>query len=148
MTLEEKIEKEFKTAMKERAAVKVSTLRMLKADMNNVKLDKNKKTLTDEELIKIVQRQVKQHKESIEQFEKGKRGDLVEKEKQELKILEGYMPEGCSPEELRRIIEETLEELGAKSKSDFGRVVKTVMGKVKGRADGKTVSQIISGMLG
>ena len=148
MQLEEKIENEFKAALKGRDAIKVSTLRMLKADINNLKLDKNKKTLADEEILKIIQRQVKQHKDSIEQFDKGKRQDLVDKETKELKILLSYMPEQCPPEELKKIAKEAIAETGATTRKDMGRVMKAVMEKVKGRADGKTVSQIVSGMLG
>jgi len=147
MTLTERIESEFKAALKERNAVKVSTLRMLKADMNNVKFDKNKSGLNDEEIVKVLQRQVKQHKDSIEQFDKGKRPDLVEKEKKELDILLSYMPEQYSPEELKKIIEETVKELGASTKKDMGKVIKQVMEKVKGRALGKAVSQVVSGIL-
>lgn len=147
MALEEKIEQEFKAAMKNRDAVKVSTLRMLKAAMNNFKLDKNKKILDDGEIIKIIQTQVKQHRDSIEQFEKGGRTDLVEKEKKELAILMAYMPAQCPPEELKKIIEETIRELGASTKKDMGKVMKAVMEKIKGRADGKTVSRIVSDIL-
>lgn len=147
MALEEKIEQEFKAALKQRDALKVSTLRMLKAAMNNFKLDKNKKALGDEEIIKIVQRQINQHRDSIEQFEKGKRADLAEKEKKELAILASYMPEQCPPEELKKIVEETVRELGATTRKDMGKVMKAVMEKVKGRSDGKTVSRIVSGFL-
>lgn len=148
MSLEERIENEFKAALKQRDKIKVSTLRMLKAEIINVKLDQNKKTLKDEGIIKIIQRQVKQHKDSIEQFEKGKRQDLVEKEKKELNILLSYMPEQMSEEELKKIISETVKELEATSKNEMGKVMKSVMEKVKGKADGKKVSQIVSSMLG
>ena len=134
--------------MKARDALKVSTIRMLKAEINNLKLTGSKKELKDEDITKIIARQVKQHKDSIEQFEKGKRDDLVEKEKKELKVLLSYLPEQCSPEKLKKIITETIKELGATSKKDMGHVMKAVMEKAKGKADGKTVSQIVSGMLG
>jgi len=148
MTLEEKIENEFKKAMKARDAVKVSTIRMLKAEANNIKLEKNKKILTDAEMLKVVSRQVKQHKDSIEQFGKGGRNDLVEKEEKELAILCAYMPEQLSEEALTKIAEETIKELGATGKKDTGRVIKSVMEKTKLAADGKTVSRIVSGRLG
>ena len=147
MSLEEKIENEFKAAMKQRDAIKVSTIRMLKADINNLKLDCNKKKLTDEEIIKIVQRQIKQHKDSIEQFEKGKREDLVEKEKKELEILLSYRPKQISDEELKKIVSEAVREAGAAVKGAMGKVMKAVMEKVKGAADGKKVSRIVSDML-
>ncbi len=148
MSLEERIENEFKAALKQRDKIKVSTLRMLKADIINTKLDQNKKALKDEEIVKIIQRQVKQHKDSIEQFEKGKRQDLVEKEKKELDILLNYMPEQLSEEELKKIIADTIKELEATGKGEMGKVMKSVMERVKGRADGKKVSQIVSSMLG
>ena len=148
MSLEERIENEFKAALKQKDKIKVSTLRMLKADIINIKLDQNKKTLKDEEIVKIIQRQVKQHKDSIEQFEKGKRQDLVEKEKKELDILLSYMPEQMSEEELKKIINDTIKELKATSKNEMGKVIKSVMERVKGRADGKKVSQIVLSMLG
>lgn len=148
MSLEERIENEVKAALKQRDKIKVSTLRMLKADIINTKLDQNKKALKDEEIVKIIQRQVKQHKDSIEQFEKGKRPDLVEKEKKELEILISYMPEQLSEEELKKIIADTIKELEATGKGEMGKVMKSVMERVKGRADGKKVSQIVLNMLG
>jgi len=147
MPLEERLETEFKAALKERDKLKLSTLRLLKADMNNVKFEHNKKVLTDGEITKIIQRQIKQRKDSIEQFEKGKRQDLAEKEKKEMDILSGYMPEQLPEKELKKIIEDTAKELEATSKDKMGQVMKAVMEKVKGRADGKKISQIVSGML-
>ena len=147
MSLEERIETEFKAALKAQEKIKLSTIRMLKAEINNFKLDRNKKTLKDDEIVKIIQHQVKQHKDSIEQFKKGNRHDLVEKETKELDILLGYMPEQMSEEELKKIITETIKELEATSKKDMGKVIKAVMEKVKGKAEGKAVSQIVSGIL-
>lgn len=144
MSLEERIESEFKSALKKRNKISVSTLRMLKAEINNVKLDRNKKTLNDEEIVRIVRHQIKQHRDSIEQFEKGKRQDLVEKEKKELDILLCYMPEELSEEELKKIIDEVIKELKATGKKEMGKVMKAVMEKVKGTADGKKVSQLVS----
>lgn len=148
MSLEKRIENEFKSAMKARDALKLSTLRMLKADMNNVKLEKNKAILSDEEITKVIHRQVKQHRDSIEQFEKGKREDLAEKEKKELQILLGYLPEQLSEEELKKIIAETIKELGARDKKEMGKVIKTVMEKARGRAEGKKVSRFVQDMFG
>jgi uncharacterized protein YqeY len=148
MSLEERIEGEFKAALKAQDKIKLSTLRMLKADINNLKLEPNKKALTDADIVKIIQRQVKQHKDSIEQFEKGKRDDLAEKEKKELEILSGYLPEQLSEEELTKIIKDAVKELEATSKKDMGKVIKTVMERVKGKAEGKTVSRIVAAMLG
>lgn len=147
MTLEKKIENEVKAALKNGDKIKVSTLRMLKADIANARLTGEKRDLKETDILKIVQRQIKQHKDSIEQFEKGKRQDLVEKEKKELLILQGYMPEQLSDQELENIISETVSELGATGKKEMGKVIKAVMEKTKGRAEGKKVSQIASGLL-
>lgn len=143
----EKIDNELKAAMKGKETVKVSTLRMLKAAINRALLDQNKKTLNDDEIIKIIGKQIKQHKDSIDQFEKGNRADLVEKEKKELAILLAYMPEAMPVEEITKIVEEAIKETGATEKKDMGKVMKIVMAKTKGRADGKTISQIVSGKL-
>ncbi|MBN1353190.1 MAG: GatB/YqeY domain-containing protein [Candidatus Omnitrophica bacterium] len=147
MTLEERIENEFKSALKARDGIKVSILRLLKADMNNAKLKLNKAALEDGETIKIVQRQIRQHKDSIEQFRKGKRDDLADKEEKELGILTSYMPEELSDEEVKKIIDETLKELETNKKTEMGRIMKAVMEKVKGRADGKTISRLVAGKL-
>ena len=148
MGLEERIENEIKLGMKARDAIKVSTLRMLKADIYNIKLKKNKTGLTEEEVIKAVQTQVKRHKDSIEQFKKGNRQDLVDKETKELDILLAYMPAGLSPEELKKIVEDVIKETGAVTMKDMGKVMKAAMEKVKGRADGNEVSRVVSGLLG
>jgi len=147
MSLEERIENELKESMKKKDVVKLSTIRMLKAEINNVKLDKNKKSLDDGEVMKIVQKQVKQHKESIEHFKKGDRLDLVEKEEKELKILMGYLPEQLSDDKLKKMVEEAIRETGATEKKDMGKVMKAVMAKAKGQVDGKKVSQMVSGIL-
>jgi len=148
MTIEEKLENELKNAMKSRDEIKVSTIRMLKAGINNVKLEKNIKALDDPGVVKIVQKQVSEHRESIEQFEKGKRDDLVSKEKKELDILLAYVPAEMPEGELKNLIAETLKEAGVTSKSEMGKAMKAVMGKVRGRADGKRVQGFVSELLG
>ena len=147
MSLEERIENEFKAALKERNRLKVSTLRLVKAEINNVRLKHDKNDLNDGEIIKIIQRQAAQRRDSIEQFEKGKREDLVEQEKKELAILLGYLPEQLSDDELKKIIEGAISELGASGKSQMGRVMKAVMERVKGKAEGKRVSRLVSDIL-
>lgn len=143
MTLEERIEKDLIPALKAHDAIKVSTLRMVKAEVNNVKIKKNKNILDDTEVQSVLSRQIKQHKDSIEQFEKGKRLDLVEKEKKELEILLSYMPKQLSEEELKSIVDATIKELGAATKKEMGSVIKSVMDKVKGQAEGKLVSKLV-----
>jgi len=147
MTLEERIESEYKSSLKARDAVKVSTLRMLKSAINNLRLEGSKKELFEADIVKILQRQIKQHKDSIGHFEKGKRDDLAEKEKKELAILLGYLPEQLSEDALKKIIDETIKALEATEKKDMGKVIKAVMEKVKGKAEGKVVSRVVSEML-
>jgi len=147
MKLEERIESEFKAALKAREAVKVSTLRMVKAAVNNLAIEKKKNTLNDDEILSVIEKQVKQHRESIEQFAKGNRQDLVDKEKKELEILLAYMPEQLPEEEVEKIVKDTIKKLGVSTKKDMGNVMKAVMAKVKGKADGKTVSRFVSSNL-
>ena len=147
MSLDVRLNEDVKAALKAKDTIRVSTLRMVRAEIATTKLTKNKKGLDDAEIIKIIQGHVKRHKESIAQFEKGGRQDLVDKETRELEILSEYLPEPLSDEELMNIVEETIADLGTTSKKEMGRVMKAVMEKVAGRADGKSVSRIVSSRL-
>ncbi len=141
--LKERITQDMKEAMKERDILKVSTLRLLLAEIKNKEIDKRGE-LTDEEILSLIQKAVKQREESIEQYRKGNRSDLVEKETKEIEILKSYLPEPLSEEELDRIIEETIKEVGAMGPKDMGKVMKAIMPKVKGRVDGKIVNERVS----
>lgn len=142
----ERIEEELKKAMKDKDEIKISCLRMLRSDMHNLSIQK-KGDLKEDDIIKVIQKQVRQHKDSIEQFIKGERNDLAEKEKREQAILESFLPKQLSQEELKKIIEDVIKEQGASTKKDMGRVMKEVMGKIKGQAEGKRVSQLVSELL-
>lgn len=142
-----RLEGDMKEAMKAREEVRLSTLRMIIAAARNAEIEKKTKALDDVETVKILQRSLKQHKESIAQFEKGNRPDLVARESAELRILETYMPRQLGEEELTRLVKEALAETGAVSKSDTGKVMKAVMAKAQGQADGKTISAIVSNLL-
>ncbi|MEE8359974.1 MAG: GatB/YqeY domain-containing protein [Candidatus Omnitrophota bacterium] len=144
--IRERIEKELKEALKEKNETKVSTLRMLKADLQNLAIQK-KEELKDDSIIKVIQKQVKQRKDSIEQFKKGNRDDLAAKEEKELTILESFLPKMLSEEELTKIVKDVIAELGAATKKEMGGVIREVIAKAQGRADGKTVSQLVSGLL-
>lgn len=144
--LKERIEKEYKEAMKAKDAVKISVIRMLKADLLNLSIQK-KEEIKEESIVKVLHKHVKQRKDSIEQFAKGNRDDLVEKEKKELAILESFLPRMMAPEELEKLIKAAIAETGATTKKDMGRVMKEVLAKSKGTADGKAVSQIVSKLL-
>lgn len=144
MTLEERIEADIKEAMKAKAEIKVSTLRMLKAGMKNLAIEKKAEKLEDKDVMGIIARQIKQHKDSIDGFTKGDRQDLVDKETSELKILESYMPKMMSADELKPIVKSAIAAVGAKGRADMGKVMKAVMEEAKGAADGKMLSQMVS----
>lgn len=146
--LENKINDMLKEALKARKEVEVSVLRMLIADVKNRKIEERvKDQLEDEKVINVIQKMVKKHKESIENFKKGGREDLVKKETEEMAVLEEFLPEEISPEELSKIVEEAIASAGATSPKDMGAVMKLVMGKVSGRADGKEVNRIVASKL-
>lgn len=141
--LEEKIFNDYKEAMKNRDTLKSSVLSYLRAAMINVAIEKKKKNLDDNDAIAVIKKQVKQRQDSIEQFQKGNRPDLADKEVKELAILKGYLPEEISPEEIKKIIEEAVSLVGASGIKDMGRVMKEVTAKIAGRADSKLVSDLV-----
>lgn len=145
--LEEKLNEDLKNALRAKNAVKISVIRMLKADITNTAIKLKKKALGDDEVLKVIQQHISKHKDSIEQFKKGNRDDLVQKEEKELEILKAYMPEQISDSELQTLVKSTIEELGAATKKEMGNVIKAVLEKAKGKADGKRVSQIASRLL-
>jgi uncharacterized protein len=140
--LKDKIDADLKYALKNKETAKVSTLRFLKSAMQNMAIEK-KKDLEDEEIISVIKKQVKQRKDSVESFKKGNRMDLVDKEEKELRILEEYLPEELSREDVAFLIKEAIRESGAASIKDMGNVIKLVMAKAKGKADGSMVSFVV-----
>jgi uncharacterized protein YqeY len=137
-----KLQEEMKAAMKSGDKDKLSTIRMLISEIKKVQID-SKKELTDEEIISILQKYIKQRKEAYTQYEQAGRKDLAEKELKEIEIVQQFLPPPLSEEELIKIVEETIQEVGASSIKDMGKVVKAVMGKVKGRAEGSLISKIV-----
>jgi len=142
-----KLQDEMKAAMKSGDKERLSTIRMLISEIKKVQIDK-KKELSDEEIIQILQRYAKQRKESIKQYTEAGREDLAQKEERELKIVQEFLPQQLSEEEIEKIVEEAISETGASSMKDMGKVMKVVMEKVKGRADGSLVSSIVKKKLG
>ncbi len=134
-------------AQKKRDEVVVSTLRMLLAAVKNAQIAKGGE-LADEEVLEQITKSAKQHRESIDAYEKGDRGDLVEKEKAELNVLAKFLPEQMSVEEIGRIVDEAISSTGAKGAGDMGRVMGQVMAAVKGKADGNVVSGVVKSKLG
>ncbi len=140
----DKIEADLKDAMRAKDTLKTDTLRMFKSALNYYQIEKQLKELTDEDALNILQKQAKQRKEAIAGFESGGRTEAAEKEKKELAILENYLPKQASAAEVKKIIIDTIAEVGAMNKKDFGKVMKAVTGKLKGQADGKVISQIVN----
>ena len=141
--LEEKILNDYKEAMKSRDALKSSTLSFLRAEMINLAIAKKKKVLDDNDTIAVIKKQIKQRQDSIEQFSKGNRPDLADKEAKELEILKSYLPPELPAEEIKKIIEEAIVTTGAQDMKDMGKVMKEVSAKIAGRADGKLVSDLV-----
>lgn len=142
MSLSDKIMDDMKQAMKDKDKIKLNTVRMIKSALMNEKIKLGHELNADEELT-VLNREKKQREESIAEFAKAKREDLVDSTKKELAVVESYMPKQLSKDELDKIVKETIDEVGAKGKSDFGKVMKTLMPKVKGRADGKQASALV-----
>jgi uncharacterized protein YqeY len=137
-----KLQEEMKAAMKSGDKDKLSTIRMLISEIKKVQID-SKKELSDEEIISILQKYIKQRKEAYTQYEQAGRKDLAEKELKEIEIVQQFLPPPLSEEELIKIVEEIIQEVGASSIKEMGKVVKTVMDKVKGRAEGSLISKIV-----
>lgn len=145
--LKERIGSEMRDAMKARDQSRVATLRLLMAAVKNAEVELRHE-LSDDEVLGVVAREAKRRRESIEAFEKGGRDDLVAKESAELEVLEAYLPEQLGEEELAGLVDEAIAETGAAGAKDMGRVMKAVMPKVKGRADGSIVSAMVRSRLG
>ena len=142
MNLPERIDTDVKEAMRAKDAMKLGVLRMLKAALKNAAIEKGgaDAEMSDADVAQVIRKQVKQRQDSIESFEKGGRAELVAKEKEEMSILQSYLPQGMSADEISKIVRETIAEIGAGSKAQMGAVMKALQPKVAGRADGKTLS--------
>lgn len=142
MTLLEKIQADLKEALKAKNEIRVSTIRFLMSSIHNAKIEKGQ-DLSDEDVVSVIQKQIKQRKESIEGFEKGSRADLVEKETKEMEILREYLPEQLSESRIKDIVDRTIKEVSASSVNDIGKVMGKLAGELKGKADMLQVSQIV-----
>jgi len=141
MSIQKRIDSDLKDAMRARDATKLGVLRMLKSALKYAAIAKSgvEAELSDAEAAQVIRKQVKQRQESIESFEKGGRAELANKEKEELSILNAYLPQAMSGDELTKVVRETIAEVGA-TKAQMGVVMKALQAKVAGRADGKTLS--------
>ena len=149
MTLQERIDSDLKDAMRAKDASKLGVLRMLKSALKYAAIAKSgaEAELSEAEAAQVVRKQAKQREDSIESFEKGGRAELAAKEKEELSILNAYLPQAMSSDELAKVVRETIAETGATSKAQMGGVMKALQAKLAGRADGKTLSQEVSRQL-
>ena len=141
--LEKQINDEIKKAMKNGDKVVLSTLRMALSELKNKKIEDRVEYLSDEKTITVLQKMVKRYKESIEQFRKGNRDDLVDKESAEMSVLEGFLPEQMSAEELNGLIDDIIAETAASSVKDMGKVMALISSRAGGRVDGKTASEMV-----
>lgn len=147
MGLQERLSAEIKSAMLAKDADRLSTLRLLKSAVGYAQIERKTEALSDAEFVSVVQKEVKKRRDSIEQFEKGGRPELAEKERKEIAVLETFLPKPLAPEELEQLVKATIQELGAAGKKDMGPVIKAVQAKAAGRADGKTISTVAGKLL-
>ena len=147
MSLQQRVTDELKASMMAREAVRTATLRMLKAALGYAQIEKKTDTLPDAEVMAVIQREAKKRRDAIEEFEKGGRVEMAANERAELEVLTGFLPKALTPEELEALVRGVIAEVGATSKKDMGAVMKAAQAKVDGRADGRSVSALVSRLL-
>ena len=145
--LKQKLTDDLKQAMKAGDTIKRSILRLLMASINNAEKARQA-ALENPDILGIIAKEVKQHQESIESFKQGKRQDLVDKEEAEMAILRGYLPQQMSRDEIVAAVKQVISEAGAQGSGDKGKVMKELMPKMKGRADGKEINDVVTELLG
>ncbi|WDL96337.1 GatB/YqeY domain-containing protein [Alicyclobacillus sp. ALC3] len=145
-TLSERLSDDMKQAMKDKEKVRLSVIRMVRAAIRNKEIDSGA-SLNDEEVLAVVQKELKQRRDSLQAFENAGRADLADAAKEEIRILETYLPAQLSEEEVRTIAVRIISEVGASGKSDVGKVMPKLMQEIRGKADGKLAQQVVSGLL-
>ena len=143
MNLKQQILDDTKTAMKAKDMDKVNTLRFLQSAIKNKEIEVRPNELTDDDVLSVLRKSVKQRQDSIEQFNAAKRDDLAAKEKAELTIIESYLPKQLSADVIENFVKEAIAETGAKTMKEMGNVMKVVMAKTQGAADNKVVSELV-----
>lgn len=141
--LEEQIQKDYVQSMKDRDVLRSSTVSFLRAQLKNVRIEKRSDHLEDSDVIGVIKKQIKQRQDSIEQYQKGGRNDLADKEMAEMAILKNYLPEELSEQTLQQFVEQAIRETNAQSMKDMGNVIKAVAVKAQGRADNRVVSELV-----
>lgn len=147
MSLRDKILLDMKEAMKSKAAERLAVLRFLQSAIKNKEIEARPNELTEADVLSVITKQVKQRKESVEQFKAAGREDLSQKEEAELLILEEYLPKQLTREQIQKLVDEVVTSLGANSIKQMGAVIKEVMAKSAGAADGKVISEIVKSKL-
>lgn len=147
MSLKQQILDDTKEAMKAKNADKVNTLRFLQAAVKNKEIEVRPNGLTDEDVVSVLRKSVKQRQDSIEQYVSAGRTDLADKEKMELSIIEGYLPKQMSADQIEAVVKQAITEVGATSPKEMGAVMKAVQAKTQGTADNKIVSEIVKKLL-
>nr|WP_297575120.1 GatB/YqeY domain-containing protein [uncultured Peptostreptococcus sp.] len=142
MSLKEKLQEDLKSSMKNKDTVKKSVVTLIRAAIKQYEVD-NRVELADDAIIDIISKQLKQRKDSLAEFEKANRDDLIEETKSEIQVLEGYLPQQLSEEELEKIVIETIAEVGATSMKDMGKIMSTIKPKTAGRADGRKINELV-----
>ncbi|EGP4953359.1 GatB/YqeY domain-containing protein [Enterococcus faecium] len=146
MSLLSRLNDDMKTAMKAKDKESLQVIRMIKSSIQNEQIKKGH-DLTEEEELTVLSREMKQRRDSLHEFEEAGRDDLAEKVKSEIVIVEKYMPEQLSDEEIRQLVQEAITQTGASSMKEFGKVMGAIMPKVKGKADGNQVNAIVKELL-
>lgn len=146
MSLIERLNEDMKQAMKSQDRFRLSVIRMVRSSIKNAEIDR-KRSLEDHEVLDILQRELKQRKESLQEYEKAGREDSVQNLNSEIDILQAYLPKQLTEEEIKAIVQETMLETGASSKADMGKLMAALMPKVKGKADGRLVNQVAGQLL-
>jgi uncharacterized protein len=141
--MEVKIKEDLKQAQLLRNENSISTLRLLISEINNLKIQKGEETLPDSDVVSVIQKELKKRREASSEFRKGNREELAQKEEAEAAVLEQYLPDQLSDEELTKFVEDSINEVGAKEIKDMGRVIGVVMSKTAGKADGSRISALV-----
>ena len=142
MSLKEKLQEDLKSSMKNKDTVKKSVVTLIRAAIKQHEVD-NRVELADDAIIDIISKQLKQRKDSLAEFVKANRDDLVEETKSEIQVLEGYLPQQLSEEELEKIVIETIAEVGATSMKDMGKIMAAIKPKTAGRTDGRKINELV-----
>ena len=146
MALKDQLQADLKTAMKEKDKVRKSTVTLIRAAILQVEKDQ-KVQLTDEQILEIIAKQLKQRRDGLAEFEKAKRDDLIQQAHEEIEIITSYLPTQLTIDEIKVIVTETIQETGAVDAKDMGKIMSALMPKTKGRADGKLVNQVVRELL-